>query len=148
MLLAVVWGSAIEPRLTDEVRVSANLPGLPEEWAGARVAVIADLQIGMWLANTDTVKRIVGRVVEERPAALLIAGDFLYHPTDEAGEPREARAEVDPEDHRILQRQIAEVVSLLQPLARAGIRTIAVLGNHDYAMRVPSALPRPSSRTS
>lgn len=143
LLLAVVWGAGIEPRLTDEVRVSARLPGLPDEWSGERIALIADLQIGMWLANTDTIKRMVGRIVEERPAALLIAGDFLYHPTEEAGEPREARAELEPEDRRALQGQIAEVVALIQPLADAGIRTMAVLGNHDYAMRVPTALALP-----
>ncbi len=34
LLLAVVWGAGIEPRLTDEVRISARLPGLPEEWSG------------------------------------------------------------------------------------------------------------------
>ena len=143
LLVAVVWGAGIEPRLTDEVRVSAPLPALPDEWSGERIALIADLQIGMWLANTDTVKRIVGRIVAERPAALLIAGDFLYHPTEEAGEPREARAELEPEDRRAFHDQIAEVVALLQPLADAGIRTIAVLGNHDYAMPVPTALALP-----
>ena len=143
LLLAVVWGAGVEPRLTDEVRVSASLPRLPDQWAGARIALIADLQIGMWLSNTDTVRRMVDRIIEERPAALLIAGDFLYHPTEEAGEPREARADLEPEDQRTLQRLIAEVVTLLQPVTDAGIRTIAVLGNHDYAMRVPTALALP-----
>jgi len=139
----MLWGTGIEPRLTDEVSVSARVPGLPDEWAGQRIALIADLQIGMWMANTDTVARIVRRIVEERPAALLIAGDFLYHPTEEAGNPREARAELDAEDRRASQRQIRNVVALLQPLTDAGIRTMAVLGNHDYAMRVPSAVALP-----
>jgi hypothetical protein len=143
LALAVVWGAGIEPRLTDEVSVSARLPGLPDEWSGESIALIADLQIGMWLANTDTVRRIVRRVVEERPAALLIAGDFLYHPTKESGEPREARADLEREDRLAFQRQIRNVVALLQPLTDAGIRTIAVLGNHDYAMRVPNALALP-----
>ncbi|MEO7270904.1 MAG: metallophosphoesterase [Vicinamibacterales bacterium] len=97
----------------------------------------------MWLANTDTIRRIVDRVIAQHPAALLIAGDFLYHPTGEAGEPHEARAELDQQDTAVLHAQIAEVVSLLRPLITAHIRTVAVLGNHDYAMRVRKSLPLP-----
>lgn len=139
----LLWGAGIEPRLIDEERETALVPGLPIEWEGARVALIADLQVGMWLANTDTVRRIVERVIDERPAAILIAGDFLYHPTEEAGEPREARAEIEREDMRKLRTHVAEVVSMLQPLTAAGIPTFAVLGNHDYAMRRPDSLPLP-----
>lgn len=143
LLLAIAWGAGIEPRLVDERFESAHIPGLPPEWSGARVALIADLQVGMWLANTDTIRPIVDRVIAQRPAVLLIAGDFLYHPTEEAGKPREARAEWQPEDMAAVHAQIAEVVSLLQPLLTARIRTVAVLGNHDYAMRVRESLPLP-----
>lgn len=137
------WGAGIEPRLIDERHETARLPGLPREWEGARLALIADLQVGMWLANTDTVRRVIDRVINDRPAAVLIAGDFLYHPTEETGEPREAREELESEDLDELREQIAEVVSLLQPLMTAGIATFAVLGNHDYAMRWPDSLPLP-----
>ncbi|MDQ3347930.1 MAG: metallophosphoesterase [Acidobacteriota bacterium] len=141
--ILLLWGAGIEPRLIDEEWETASVPELPIEWEGARVALIADLQVGMWLANTDTVRRIVERVIDERPAAILIAGDFLYHPTQESGEPREARDELEREDMRELRTQVAEVVSLLQPLTAAGISTFAVLGNHDYAMRRPDSLPLP-----
>jgi predicted MPP superfamily phosphohydrolase len=139
----LLWGAGIEPRLVDEEWETAAVPGLPPEWEGARVAIIADLQVGMWLANTDTARRIVDRLIRDRPAAVLIAGDFLYHPTEEAGEPQEARDELEMEDIRALRQQIAEVVSILRPLTAAGILTIAVLGNHDYAMRWPDSLPLP-----
>lgn len=142
--LIVLWGAGIEPRLVDEEWETARLPGLPAEWEGARVAVIADLQVGMWFANTDTIRRIVARLVQARPAAVLIAGDFLYHPTEESGEPREARDDLEREDLRALREQIAEVVSLLRPLTEGGIGTFAVLGNHDYAMRWPDSLPLPT----
>ena len=55
----------------------------------------------------------------------------------------QARADLEAEDRRTFQRQIAAAVALLQPLVDARIRTIAVLGNHDYAMRVPTALALP-----
>ena len=64
-------------------------------------------------------------------------------PHRRGGEPRQARADLEAEDRRTVQRQIAAAVALLQPLVDARIRTIAVLGNHDYAMRVPTALALP-----
>jgi len=33
----------------------------------------------MWL-NTATINRIVERLVEERPALVLVIGDFIYKP--------------------------------------------------------------------
>lgn len=113
--LLLLWG-LLEPYVIDEERYEVSLPGLPASWEGQQVAVIADLQVGMWLDNTLTVRRIVSRLLEARPAVVLIAGDFIYHP----GEREDA--------------VIAQAVALVQPLAAAGIPTYAVLGNHDYAM--------------
>ena len=118
VLLLLVWGFLVEPRLIDERREMTAIPNLPAEWEGRQVAVIADFQIGMWGANTGTIRRIVGRLVEERPAAVLIAGDFVYKPDDALGE------------------VTTEVGKLIAPLPRAGIPTFAVLGNHDYSMDV------------
>ncbi len=120
ILAAVAWGVLIEPRLilVEEEEV-ATIPGLPRAWEGERVALIADLQIGMWLDNDGMVRRIVAEIVEERPAVALIAGDFVYGPGEDPG------------------AEIGAVVDLLRPLAEAGIPTYAVLGNHDYAMVRP-----------
>src|SRR3954454_11845935 len=93
----------------------ADIPNLPLSWAGRRVALLADLQIGALLANTGTIRRIVRRLVRERPAVVLLAGDLLYDAAPCPGP------------------QTAAVGNLLQPLVAAGIPTFAVLGNHDYA---------------
>lgn len=114
--VALAWGALVEPRLIDTTHEVAMIPNLPPRWEGQQVAMIADLQVGMWGANTGTVRRIVRRLVDRPPAAVLIAGDFLYKADDD------------------LAAHIAEVVSLVQPLAAAGIPTFAVLGNHDYSM--------------
>lgn len=76
----LLYGVFIEPRLIlDERRYEHNIPGLA---AGQddpfEVAVLSDLQVGMWFANLGMIERIVDRVVEEEPDAVLIAGDFLY----------------------------------------------------------------------
>lgn len=116
VLLLLLWGVAIEPRLIDTEEEVVELPHLPPEWEGRRIAVIADFQIGMWWANTRTIERIVDRLIEERPAAVLIVGDFVYKPDER----------LDP--------IVAEATGLVRPLTAAGVPTFAVLGNHDYSM--------------
>lgn len=116
LFLLLFWGVVVEPYRIDEQHETAVLPRLPAAWEGREVAVIADLQIGMWAANTGTVERIVRRLVERRPAAVLIAGDFAY----------KADGRVDKVANR--------VAELVRPLTAARIATIAVLGNHDYSL--------------
>ncbi|MDN5747053.1 MAG: metallophosphoesterase [Pseudonocardia sp.] len=114
--LLVVYGLFVEPRLIlDEERVQVSLPGLPAE--GATVAVFGDLQIGMWFANEGMVEQVVATVVEERPDAALLTGDFVLS------------RDPDPAT------QIDRVVELLAPLLDSGIHTFAVLGNHDHEVR-------------
>lgn len=114
----LLWGTLLEPRLIDVEHHTVAMDGLPPEWEGRSIALFADLQVGMWAANTGTARRVVARLVAEPPTAVLIAGDFLYeYDGDEA-----------------LAEQIAEVVDIVSPLGRAGIPTYAVLGNHDYSM--------------
>ncbi|MGI9188941.1 MAG: metallophosphoesterase, partial [Longimicrobiaceae bacterium] len=105
VLLMLLWGVAIEPRLIDTEEEVVELPHLPPAWEGRRIAVIADFQIGMWWANTRTIERIVDRLIEERPAAVLIVGDFVYMPDER----------LDP--------IVAEATGLVHPLTAAGIPT-------------------------
>jgi len=139
---ALLWGVGIEPRLVDETRFRAPIPRLPQEWQGEKVAFIADMQLGMFLANAGTVRRIVDRLLEERPAVVLLGGDFLYHPTEDDSK-TEAREEFESEDAAEVRAQIKEAVDIFRPLADAGIQTYAVLGNHDYAMQKRKALELP-----
>ena len=111
LLLALLLWGLIEPYFIDVQEKEGYIPGLPQRWEGQRVALIADYQVGMWLHNTPTVRRIVRKIVKERPACVLIAGDFIY-------------------DTRTA---IPEAVQLTKPLTDAGLPTYAVFGNHDYA---------------
>ena len=110
LLGLLLWGLA-EPYFIDVQRKEGHIPRLPKAWQGERVALIADFQVGMWLHNTSTVRRIVQKIIQERPACVLIAGDFIY-------------------DKRTA---IPEAVQLTKPLIDAGLPTYAVFGNHDYA---------------
>lgn len=123
LLLLLVYGVAVEPRLVlDEREITAELPGLDESWDGQQVAVFSDIQTGMWLANTGMVERVVDRVVEVDPAAVLLVGDFVYSKSPDVPE------------------QVADVVELLRPITAAGIPAFAVLGNHDYAVGAAAEL--------
>lgn len=115
VVLLIGYGTLIEPRLIlDEERISATIPGLPAEAEQPELAVIADLQVGMWFANIAMAERIIDRVVEEDPDALLIAGDFVY-----------SEDPANPE-------KIEQVIDILAPVIDADIPVYAVLGNHDY----------------
>jgi hypothetical protein len=78
--------------------------------------VFADMQVGMWWANTDAIRKVVRSVTALHPALVLAAGDFVYN----------ADSSVDD--------QMREVVGLLQPLLDDTIPVYAVLGNHDYSL--------------
>ncbi|MDZ7708342.1 MAG: metallophosphoesterase [Trueperaceae bacterium] len=126
VIVGVLAWSAIEPYTIDRQSLEVTLPHLPDAWDGRVVAVIADTQVGMRLANISTIRRIVAELVERRPAVVLMAGDFVYE------------AQRDPEG---IARRSAE---LLAPLVEAGLPVYAVLGNHDYAM--PSRDVEPDER--
>lgn len=120
--LFLFWG-LLEPYLIDTEEEVAEIPGLPADWEGKRVALIADWQIGMWMDNTSTIRRIVEQLIEERPAIVLIAGDFIYDPGKDPSE------------------EINKAVEIVRSLTLAGIPTYAVLGNHDYGMKNKHAPP-------
>lgn len=115
-LVLILW-SLVEPYRLDQTVVDVEVPALPQTWQGKQIAVVADLQVGMWMANTRTIEQAIAQIMADRPAAALIAGDFVYRPGDN----------VNPELDR--------VVELLRPLVTAQIPTYAVLGNHDYGVK-------------
>ena len=141
-VLLLVWGVGIEPRLIFTSHETAQIPRLPQPWEGQRIALIADPQVGIFLSNTDTIRRIVAQLVELRPAAVFIAGDFIYHPLED--EPEEVREDFDRDEFsEDALNELREVIDLLRPLQAAGIPTYAVLGNHDYGLKSVSVSPLP-----
>ncbi|TQN42626.1 hypothetical protein FHU33_2032 [Blastococcus colisei] len=117
LVLLLVYGVAVEPRfILDEERWRVSIPSLGEEWAGTDVAVLSDMQIGMWWANEGMVEKAIGEIVSAEPDVALLGGDFVY--SEEPDIPT----------------QVDRVMELLDPLVESGIPTYAVLGNHDYAV--------------
>lgn len=113
--LATVGHAAfVVPYDLDVEQIAVDVPALPREWRGQELAVLSDLQVGMWAANLGAAEEAVDMIVEREPAAVLLAGDLLYSDDPPALE------------------QTALVSELLQPLLTSGIPVVAVLGNHDH----------------
>jgi uncharacterized protein len=123
LISAILIYGLIEPYIIDTEVEIAPIPGLPAAWEGQQIAAIADWQVGMWLGNTPTIRRTVAQLVEKRPAAVLIAGDFIYNAGDDPSQ------------------EINTAIELVRPLPAAGIPTFAVLGNHDYGMKKKNGNP-------
>ncbi|HVP75232.1 MAG TPA: metallophosphoesterase [Gaiellaceae bacterium] len=91
-----------------------ELPGLPAELDGLRIAHLSDFHLGVPSRGVRAVERAVDWVAERRPDLVAITGDLLTHPRGE--------------------RRLRELVQ------RLPLPAFAVLGNHDLAIsRDPQA---------
>ncbi|TYS17155.1 metallophosphoesterase [Rossellomorea vietnamensis] len=115
LLLLLAWG-IIEPYTIAVEQETAEIPNLPQAWEGKDIAVLGDFQVGMWMDNDSVIPRAVDKIIEEEPQAVLLLGDYVYHPAD---------------DNTV---QMEKVADALTPLEEADIPVFALLGNHDYAM--------------
>lgn len=97
------------------VRLAMDLPSLPPQWDGLKVAVISDFQLGLWEENEEVAAAAVRRALQEEPNAVLLLGDFIAR-----GENTEA---------------LSRVIAPLRERA-----TYAVLGDRD--LRSDSAAAR------
>lgn len=114
IIMLFAWGFIIEPRFMLDVQEhDVEIPNLNMDWVDKKIALLADFQVGMWWSNTGMIKKAVKKVVEAKPAMVIIAGDFVYKA-----------------DSAVVDR----AVSLLDPLIEAKIPVFAVLGNHDYSL--------------
>jgi predicted MPP superfamily phosphohydrolase len=109
----LTWGlaEAARPRLRE---LEVELPGLPAELDGVRIAHLSDFHFGVPSPGIGATWQAAEWVHERRPDLVAVSGDLLTHPR---GEP--------------MLRRLMRV--LPQP-------TFAVLGNHDVAIsRDPQA---------
>jgi predicted MPP superfamily phosphohydrolase len=113
LLIGLGWGwfEAGWVRLRE---LELEIPGLPAELEGLRIAHLSDFHLGIPSRGAHAVDRAVEWAAEQRPDIVAITGDLLTHPR---GEERL---------RRVVQR-------LPEP-------AFAVLGNHDVAIsRDPQA---------
>ncbi|MFC4557686.1 metallophosphoesterase [Virgibacillus kekensis] len=123
ILLVLIYGIAVEPYLIDTEEETVTVRNLPESWEGEEIAVVGDFQTGMWANNTAAARRVIDKIVDRKPKAVLLLGDFIYKPKDDLNE------------------NLKTVADYLKPLTKTDIPVYAVLGNHDYGMEKLKADP-------
>jgi hypothetical protein len=77
-ILAGLYG-LINASWTRITRTTVRLANLPETWRGRRAALISDLHLGP-VRNGSFLRRMVAKILKEKPDAVFIAGD-LYDGT-------------------------------------------------------------------
>jgi len=79
--LGVISGfyGVVNASLTRVTRTTVRLANLPEAWRGRKAALISDLHLGP-VRNGSFLRRIIAKVLDEKPDAVFIAGD-LYDGT-------------------------------------------------------------------
>ncbi len=108
----IFYGSFVEPRLLRDREVLIKL--VADAPAGtARIAVLSDIHVGPY-KHERWVRRVVHRINELDPDAVLIAGDFVSARSEEA--------------------------EMLAPLADINAPVYAVIGNHDHQFADPDAV--------
>jgi uncharacterized protein len=86
-MVELLFGSAIVAGLygvfnaswTRITRTKVRLANLPEAWLGRRAALVSDLHLGH-VRNGSFLRRMVAKILKEKPDAIFIAGD-LYDGT-------------------------------------------------------------------
>src|SRR2546425_12226154 len=84
--------------------IDVELPRLPEELAGLRVAHLSDFHLGLPSRGSHAIERAIDWVVEREPDLVLITGDLVSRPRGELA--------------------LRELLERLGP-------SFVVLGNHD-----------------
>ena len=114
LALALGWG-VFEAGWVRLVELEAQVPGLPKELDGLRIAHIGDFHLGFRSRGRRAVLKAIDWVSERKPDLVLVSGDLLSRPRGEA-----------------------ELRRLLGRLENC----FAVLGNHDFALsRDPFSRP-------
>jgi predicted MPP superfamily phosphohydrolase len=119
----LAWGH-FEAGWVRLARLDVELPGLPPELDGIRIAHLSDFHLGLPSRGLRAVERAARWTAELAPDLVVLTGDLVSHPR---GMPK-----------------LREVLSVLPP-------SYAVLGNHDYGVArdpfaertAPVALPHP-----
>jgi uncharacterized protein len=79
--IALITGfyGVVNASLTRVTRTTVRLANLPDAWRGRKAALISDLHLGP-VRNGSFLRRIIAKVLDEKPDAIFIAGD-LYDGT-------------------------------------------------------------------
>ena len=108
----IAYARFVEPRILLVEHSEITLEGAQPDSPAIKIALFADTHFGIF-THAMPMQRIVYRINQEAPDAVMIAGDFLYY--------------LSPLD----------IPTALAPLADIQVPIFAVLGNHDVGFPGP-----------
>ena len=108
----LAYARFIEPRILMVKDATLITQGASQTSPSIRLALFSDTHFGVF-KNAMPMSRIVAKVNAQKPDAVFIAGDFLYH--------------LNP----------ADIPEALAPLGDISVPVYAVLGNHDVGFPGP-----------
>jgi len=76
LALATSTYGVVNAAWTRVTRITVQLAGLPEPWRGRTIALVSDLHLGN-VRNAGFTRRIVRKILREKPSMVLIAGDVF-----------------------------------------------------------------------
>ena len=114
-LLAAGWAYFIEPRLLTSKSYEIKLPGLPEAWAGKKIAFFSDTHLGKSYTPA-MLQRAADAINRAEPDLILFGGDLIDDKT--------------PVNDEFALAAAAALQSLEAPAGK-----YAVAGNHDNRLR-------------
>ncbi len=110
-----VYTRLVEPRWLDVERVTLQVPGLPERFAGITLAQISDIHLSEYF-SPERLLQTVQLVNRLAPHWVMLTGDYVGH-------------------------DAAAAEGLVEPLRQLAVPAFAVLGNHDLWTQ-PSLIQR------
>lgn len=107
--LLMWWGAIINRFQIDVKEVTVRVEGLPQSFAGYRIAQISDLHVGTFGQDTTFVSKLVNTVNQLNPDLIVFTGDIVNRCAD-------------------------ELRPYISPLSRLDAKdgVFSILGNHDY----------------
>lgn len=109
-VFGAMWWGALFNRYDIDVReVDVEIPSLPSQFIGLRIAQISDIHTGSYAADTTFLSKVVDKVNGLHPDIILFTGDIVNRRSDEL-------------------KPFAGVLSRLH----APLGVFSVMGNHDY----------------
>ena len=85
LLLSVflIYARFVEPQILVVRRTPVHLHDSPPLQDPLRVALLADIHVGLFSGRARQLKRIVNLVNQEQPDFIVISGDWTYEPSDQ-----------------------------------------------------------------
>jgi uncharacterized protein len=128
--IALIGGISgiINANLTRVTRTTVRLANLPDAWHGRKAALISDLHLGP-VRNGSFLRRIIAKVLDEKPDAIFIAGDLYDGTAIDAARAAEPLNQLTTAPHGVYfvagnHEQFRDDSKYLKAVSAAGVRVL------------------------